>query len=245
MGRYDASVIIPVFERPDLLRETVLSVLRQEGCTLDVIVVDDCSPTPLKPTLADLGSEVRVIRLDRNRGTAAARNAGARAARGEVLAFLDSDDLWLPTKMRTQLDKWQGDGASVTGICYVDEEGRRAGRPYMPPPTAYEKVFVQNQFLGSGSSLAISADSFHALGGFPEDRELAEDWILLVKLVRHGMPITVVPEPLVNVRLHRENYFTSDPGAIATAMWSSVEWPNVKPRSTTQHRGLFAVVPRA
>jgi len=92
------SAIIPAYKAAAFVSKAVESILAQDHPAIEVIVVDDCSPDDIAGALAAYTSagKVRLIRQERNQGVAAARNAGIRAARGECLAFLDADDLWLP-----------------------------------------------------------------------------------------------------------------------------------------------------
>lgn len=96
------SAIIPTFNRADSVGEAVRSVLRQTYRDFEVIVVDDGSTDRTPAVLAEFGGSIRVIRQE-NAGVSAARNAGIRAACGEWLAFLDSDDVWLPDKLERQM----------------------------------------------------------------------------------------------------------------------------------------------
>ena len=97
------SVIIPTFNRSRLVAEAVASALAQEAVALEVIVVDDGSEDDTPTVLTSLGVAVRPV-FQAHAGVSAARNTGIRMARGEWLAFLDSDDLWLPQKLQKQLD---------------------------------------------------------------------------------------------------------------------------------------------
>lgn len=90
------SVIIPAYGRPAYLQQAIDSVLSQTVNDLEVIVVDDASPTPLE--VRD-DQRVRVVRLDSNLGPAGARNVGVASSHGSILAFLDDDDLWLPDRL--------------------------------------------------------------------------------------------------------------------------------------------------
>ena len=90
------SVVIPTYGRPALLDEAVSSVLAQTVSDLEVVVVDDASPTPIElPT----HPRVRVLRAEHNGGPAAARNLGVHASDCEIVAFLDDDDTWLPRRL--------------------------------------------------------------------------------------------------------------------------------------------------
>src|SRR5579862_985338 len=89
------SVVIPTYNRADLLREALASVDRQECREFELIVVDDGSTEDLSSVAAEYQGRAKFLRQE-NAGPSAARNYGVRAANGEYVAFLDSDDLWLP-----------------------------------------------------------------------------------------------------------------------------------------------------
>src|SRR5580700_8153945 len=96
------TAIIPTFNRAHIVARAVASVVSQElppDHSIEVIVVDDGSSDAPAAALRPFGSQVTCIRHDRNEGAAAARNTGVAAARGDYLAFLDSDDVWLPNKL--------------------------------------------------------------------------------------------------------------------------------------------------
>ena len=97
------SVIIPTYNRPQFTARAVRSVLAQTWRDLEIIVVDDCSSEPFTPGAIDEDPRVRVVRHEVNRGVGAARNTGVQAARGEIIALLDSDDYWLPEKLASQM----------------------------------------------------------------------------------------------------------------------------------------------
>ncbi len=99
----DVSVIIPTFNRAGWVREAVDSVLHQTVKPREVLVVDDGSTDGTGDVLSEYGDAIRVLRLEENRGVSAARNRGIEAAAGRYVAFLDSDDLWLPRKLEVQM----------------------------------------------------------------------------------------------------------------------------------------------
>lgn len=99
------SVILPVYNRSASLADSMRSVLDQSYRDLELIVVDDASTEDLRPIVESLGdARVRYIRRERNGGASAARNTGLAAATGRFIAFQDSDDLWLPNKLKMQME---------------------------------------------------------------------------------------------------------------------------------------------
>jgi hypothetical protein len=98
----DVSVIIPTYNRAELVARAIESVLRQSHPPHEIIVVDDGSTDGTASACAAWGERIRYLRIP-NSGVAAARNAGIAIARGEWVAFLDSDDLWETTKLEVQL----------------------------------------------------------------------------------------------------------------------------------------------
>ena len=101
------SIIMPVHNGAQYLREAIASALAQDYASLELIVVDDGSTDETPAILASFGSRITAIRQP-NGGAAVARNAAIAIARGEYLAFLDADDLWLPSKLRTQVEYLAG-----------------------------------------------------------------------------------------------------------------------------------------
>lgn len=121
------SVIVPTYDRAGLVGRSVESVFEQTHRDLEVIVVDDASTDDTEREIRDLfGDEVRYLRHRENRGPSAARNTGILNATGEFLAFLDSDDRWLPEKLEVQLARFSEDpglGCVYTGWEWVRPDG--------------------------------------------------------------------------------------------------------------------------
>lgn len=219
------SVVIPTHNRAEFLGAAIRSALGQSNVEVEVIVVDDASTDSTNEVLEGFGDQIRVLRLDKNVERGAARNLGVALAKGKTVAFLDSDDVWMPGKLAAQLCL-VGDGEPVvTGIEYVDREGRPTGRRYSPPRSAPRQVFVKNQYLGSPSSLLVGKEVFLASGGFPEDRRLqgSEDWLLLQLLAQAGHEMRVVDRPFTRRRIHGDND-TGSAAAVERARWAAVEW---------------------
>jgi glycosyltransferase involved in cell wall biosynthesis len=153
------SVIIPTFNRPGLLRQTIESVLAQSYPALECIVVDDGSTDETPRMLADYAGRFpgRIIPIrQENRGGTAARNTGARAARGDFLNFLDHDDLFLPRKIERQMMLFKARpalGLVHCGFFRIDKDGRFIDvRNHLPEGDVRVRL-VQGCFLWSGAPL--------------------------------------------------------------------------------------------
>ena len=166
------SVIIPTYNRPDLLDRAIESALAQTQTPFEVVVVDDWSQPP-----ADVPSDsrVRLVRLPANRGNAAARNAGLAAARGRWITYLDDDDVLLPTMAERSLAALEQSDlpapvAVISGLEVVGPDGRVIERRL--PPTlprgfhfALEEAPAGTSFL-SKQTLFVERDVLRSIGGF-------------------------------------------------------------------------------
>jgi len=193
------SVIVPTFNRRAMVREAVASVLSQTVRDFELIVVDDGSEDGTAECLnREFGSDLRLIRTE-NRGVAAARNTGAAAARGELLAFLDSDDLWRPRKLEAQLEHFAAHPDSQA--CQTDEIWIRNG-VRVNPRRRHRKpdgdIFWRSLelCLVSPSAVMLRRDLFERLGGFDEGLPACEDYDLWLRLGRMA-PVSLIPEALV------------------------------------------------
>ena len=144
------SVVIPTYNRKDKLPACIASVLAQTYRNIEVIVVDDAS-TDGTERLFDRDTDPRVhyVRYEQNRGACYARNLGAQHARGSILAFQDSDDLWHPDKLQKQYDLLTATGAD---LCYCGMNRVAAGGSsfYYPvhaphPGRALEDFLAENR----------------------------------------------------------------------------------------------------
>ncbi len=116
------SIVIPVYNRADIIGRTVESCLAQTYQPIEIVLVDDCSKDALDGALRPFVDDprVRLVRHEVNRGVSAARNSGVQAAKGALIAFLDSDDIWQPTKLERQMaliDAHQGDHDGDRYLC--------------------------------------------------------------------------------------------------------------------------------
>lgn len=193
------SVIIPTRNRAAMVRQAVESVLAQKDASLELIVVDDGSTDETPHVLTAYGARIQVIRREQSSGVSAARNAGIAASRGEWIAFLDSDDLWLPQKVCTQLEYFRTHVGMR--ICQTDEiwmhRGRRRNpKKYHAKPSGWCFERLLERCLVSPSAVMMHRSLFEEVGLFDESLPACEDYDLWLRIgCRH--PIGLVPKALV------------------------------------------------
>jgi glycosyltransferase involved in cell wall biosynthesis len=205
MSKVAVSVIIPVYNRPRKVVRAIQSVLKQSFCDYEIIIVDDGSSPPLAlPENLAMNQALSVIRLERNRGAGAARNAGVAVAQGKWLAFLDSDDVWHHDKLAMQMDflKRQGEGAAKTGLACGYEYAREAGRrdKRIPVSASDPLTFFSGCWFCPGSTIILSYSLFQHIGPFDENLHRLEDLDWFIRLALAGGRIEVVRQNLVTIR---------------------------------------------
>jgi len=214
------SVVIPCFNGERFVPDAVRSVLAQTLGAPEVIVVDDRSSDRSVEVVEPLtaGGMVRLVRHDENRGIAAARNTGIRAARGRFIGLLDQDDLWREDKLARQIEVFERDAAGRIGAVFSHVDvldlatGVRRRQPVRLPRNiermTADEVLVQlflGDFFTLGSSL-IRKECFEVVGPLDEEiRSGSDDFELFVRLAPR-FRFACVPEPLAVRRLHEGNY---------------------------------------
>lgn len=207
------SVVLPVFNRSQWVCEAVDSVLAQTMRDFELIVVDDGSTDATPDALRHYGDRFRLLH-QQNRGVSAARNRGVRHGRGKWIAFLDSDDVWLPEKLAAQAAFLQSRPAAR--ICQTEEiwirnnvrvnPGRRHRKPSGDIFTASLALC-----LVSPSAVMMEKSLFMETGGFDESLPAAEDYDLWLRIsLRH--PVYLIDEPLVVKRGGHADQLSKTPG---------------------------------
>jgi glycosyltransferase involved in cell wall biosynthesis len=203
------SVIIPTVDRPALLQEAIASALAQTHEEIEVIVVlNGATPEAAAAAGRYAGDpKVRVVEMDR--GTlAAARNYGMTFARGEWIAFLDDDDIWLREKIEMQLDAARASGADLVSCDFVkfDDRGDIAGTGLsaLPDGLTYAEALMLENYLSGGSAAMVRASAIRSLGGFDARLKACEDWDMWRRMAWDSK-ICRVDRVLVKYRQHRTN----------------------------------------
>ncbi|MES2660452.1 MAG: glycosyltransferase family 2 protein [Verrucomicrobiota bacterium] len=191
------SVIIPTYNRIATIAQAVDSVLAQTYQDVEIIIADDGSTDGTCESLAVYGDRIRIVKQP-NRGPSAARNLGVSASTGEILAFLDSDDLWLPEKIERQVEVLEAGGKGVPCcICNATLESE-PGKTMTSFDAAGIKCDTESGYILNPSQLlatrfllfnqvvAVRRDVFLKIGGFNEDLWLLEDHDLALRLSIQG-----------------------------------------------------------
>ncbi len=209
MSTPTVSVVIPTYNRANLVSQAIESALAQTHPPHEVIVVDDGSTDDTVTVGAKYGPVVRYLRQT-NSGPSVARNLGVDAATGDWIALLDSDDLWLPTKLEKQLRllrQFPDAAACYCDFQYVDLEGRLLEEHSgFREPRSRDATFCQ---LLDGCpiptpTLVIRRDCLAGGLRFEPDIRYGQDWDLFARLADRYSFIAV-PEPLVLIRKHASN----------------------------------------
>ena len=178
------SVIIPTFNRRQPLKNALNSVFAQKGISFEVLVIDDGSTDGTREMIAREFSQVHYFYFE-NRGPAAARNRGIERAKGDWIAFLDSDDVWKPGKLKAQADFFKRNPDSM--IVQTEEIWIRNGRRVNPMKKhkkyggeIFEKCLAL--CMVSPSVVMIRRDLFEAVGVFDETLPACEDYDLWLRV---------------------------------------------------------------
>jgi glycosyltransferase involved in cell wall biosynthesis len=237
------SIVLPTYERGPLIGRSIRSVLEQTFSDFELIVVDDGSTDATPEEVARFGdARIRYVRLDDNRGAAAARNVGIRHAAGRFIAFQDSDDEWLPAKLELHMHAFATCAPDV-GVVYSDMQRiRRDGDShYHRSPSVVPGVlidprtrFYQVCKLGIQSTV-MRRECLTVVGGFDEQFPALEDLELFIRLSRRylfhhlemplvryhdtdglsrNMPAKVVARTLL-LMLYQEDLAQHDPDFVA------------------------------
>lgn len=214
------SIVVPTYNRLALLNQAIASVIAQSWPDWELVVVDDGSDDGTPEYVRSLADRrITCVQRAHTGNPAQVRNAGAQAASGAWLAFLDSDDLWTAGKLGAQLPGMQRTWAawSYTAYDHVDAGGNavpaRAGL-FRVESGDIVRAVLRNEVAVAISSLCVSRLLFERVGGFDEDPRLCfrEDYDLVLRLAE-AAPALGIPEVLVHVREHagRATHEVADP----------------------------------
>lgn len=222
------SVVITTYNYAGFLTTAIESVLAQSLKADEVIVVDDGSTDGSPDVVARYAERgVRYIYKE-NGGISSARNAGIKASSGELIAFLDADDIWLPDKLALQVEHMRQH--PEVGLVTASEwqTGEHGEDPWLlerkPVASAnvYRRMLVEN-FIGNPSLTLIRHEVFRRVGLFDEGVGLGQDWDMWMRIARE-FPIGVIGKPLI--------YYVRHDGSIS----SGKLWQRYRSNRVLHHR---------
>lgn len=196
------SIIVPAWRASGTIGDTIESVLAQTHGDWEMLVADDCSPDDTRAIVAGWAARdprIRLLALEKNGGPAAARNAALAAARGRWLAFLDSDDVWLPAKLERTLAhaRAQRSALTFTGFRRMSQDGARVGG-YIGVP----RTLTYRQLLGD-TAIATSTVVLdrEQVGEVRMQRVYYDDFACWLGILRRGLVAHGLDEDLMRYRV--------------------------------------------
>ena len=201
------SVVIPAHNAARFIRDTLESALAQTYPHVEVIVVDDGSTEPMRAMVDAYGDRVRYVVQD-HRGPSSARNRGIQLSKGEYIAFLDADDLWVPDKLEAQVDLLERQprmGLVYSAVTRIDNDGQpcAGGDSRRPGPSGriVEALFMQN-FIPT-STVIVRKACFNAVGLFEGTAGAVpgQDYDMWLRIAER-YDVAFVPRPLAKYRVH-------------------------------------------
>lgn len=196
------SVIMPAYNMERYIEEAIRSVMTQTVSDWELLVLDDCSGDATCAIVEALAAEderIRLIRMETNSGVAAVRNRGFELCRGDFVALLDSDDLWCPEKLETQLRRMEQTGADISYCSYgvIDAEGSKAKNDYIVPEQTDFEAMLRENVIGCSTVLLRRSivEKYRFATSF-----FHEDYVLWLRLLQDGYTAAGCSEVLVKWR---------------------------------------------
>jgi len=208
MGHFPkVSIVIPVYNHEKFIRECVESALNQDYGNLEVIVVDDGSTDATSEVLKGFETRIKYIRQE-NQGAAAAFNHGLKYAQGAFVAWLSSDDVFLPHKISLQVAKLQEDANLAlvyTDCTKIDAEGRELGliSSHCPPPDRFVRIYLMGGFV-TAVTMLLRRECVDRVGLFDESLLAYEDYDMVLRLLQRYR-VAYLPLTTMKYRWHSAN----------------------------------------
>lgn len=212
------SIVMPAYNCEKYIADAINSVIEQTYKNWELFVIDDCS-TDNTESIARSFKDPRVVCLKNteNSGPAVSRNRGIEAAKGEYIAFLDSDDVWLPKKLEHQISFMQNEGVNFSCTAYgiMDAEGYITDRKVIPFKRAgYKRCLYYGNCIGNSTAIyKVGKDKFFV----PQIRK-RNDFALWLKILKREKYCFGIKEMLAYYRV-RENSVSSNKKTLIKYQW--------------------------
>jgi glycosyltransferase involved in cell wall biosynthesis len=215
------SVVVPTRDRPELLLRAVRSIYRQSApvAVECIVVYDQSAPQPIGPLPETPNRSLRCIVNERRPGAAGARNTGILAAMGELIAFCDDDDEWLPHKLERQMPLLESHPSRIVACGLFLESGGKL-KERLPAKTTHHRDLLRSRCMElNPDTLMAHRHTFDRVGLFDEEVPggSAEDYDWFLRATQEH-PIQSVVEPLVRVHWDRQSWFAFRWDALADAL---------------------------
>ena len=177
------SIIIPSYNRVELVERAIQSVLNQSYSNVEIIVIDDASDVDIKPRLEGY-DKVKFYRNEENRGACYSRNRGIKEARGEYINFLDDDDVLLPTKLEQQIERFSQSKDPDLGMVTCHANDGRSGEFVVRKNKVKGDIYnlLLNRFTVSGiETMLFKTQYIREIGGFDENLQSSQEYDLLIR----------------------------------------------------------------
>lgn len=213
------SIVTPLHNSDAFISETISSVLLQTYVDWELLIIDDKSAdksAEIVKSFADNDNRIYLIQLEQNSGAAVARNEGIKKAKGRYIAFLDSDDLWLPEKLERQLAFMteMGSAFSYTKVARYDEQGNLLGTSKIPDKVDYSTLLKTNVVVCSSAMY----DTQQLGKVYMPDIRKRQDFALWLRLLKHCDYGHGLQETLVKYTV-REGSVSSNRASAAHYTW--------------------------
>jgi glycosyltransferase involved in cell wall biosynthesis len=214
------SIITPSFNSENFIADTIESVIAQQFQDWEMLIVDDCSTDnslEISKRYAERNERITAVQLSENSGAAVARNTAITKARGRYISFLDSDDLWLPHKLKTQIEFMTKNKAAFcfSAYHYIDKNGRIFGQCAVPRQITYRQL-LKNPIIGCLT--AIYDTQKLGIIEMPLIRK-RQDFGLWLRLLKKTQYAYGIQEPLASYRVH-QNSMSANKFSAVSYTWS-------------------------
>ena len=201
MGNKLVSIITPSYNSTKYISQTIDSVINQLYENWEMLIIDDCSPDNANEIIEKYSKKdirIKLIKLTKNSGPAIARNEGIKQAKGKYIAFLDSDDIWLPEKLEKQVNFMKNNNLAVTCSSYytIDENNNKINTRIVKELFSYSDMLKSN-YIGNLTGIY----DCEKLGKVYMDNVGHEDYTLWLKIMKKVATTKAISEPLAKYRI--------------------------------------------